>query len=161
MLTSFAASLLLLAAGLALLVAGPVMAVFGLRGRSDIRSELAAQRITFPPRAALPAELARFAELPVTTGKAARAYSSLIRGNLRKATGGRTYSEISGEIIRSGAEDEALEDLRRTAFMGESLRSSLMSAYQAWQLTLLVTALGALFVLVGAALLSLGAAVLP
>ena len=40
---------------------------------------------------------------------------------------------------------------KQTAFMGESLRGSLMGAYQAWEVTYLVIGLGVAFTGLGAA----------
>ncbi|MES9541507.1 hypothetical protein [Actinomadura sp. NPDC000600] len=59
------------------------------------------------------------------------------------------------EAVRAdGSDDEKPADLQRAAFTGEMLRASLMSAYQAWQVTLLAGGLGVLFTGLGAALLS-------
>ncbi|WP_432136519.1 MULTISPECIES: hypothetical protein [unclassified Streptomyces] len=138
--------------GAALLAAGPVMVVRGRGGRKEIRGELAAQRITFPDTG-LPAQLARHAGAAVETGPQAHAYAELIKDHLAHATGGRTYAEITDELFASGGDDEKLTKLRQTAFMGETLRGSLLSAYQAWHLTTLVTGLGTLLTGVGAALL--------
>jgi hypothetical protein len=137
--------------GTALAVAGPVMVLRGLGGRKEIRAELAAQKITFPDRG-LPAELAAHAGRGVETGPEAHAYAEFIKGNLAHATGGRTYAEITAELHAAGGDDEKLAKLRQTAFMGQSLRASLMSAYQAWHLTTLVTGLGAALTGLGAAL---------
>ncbi|MFI2433548.1 hypothetical protein [Streptomyces sp. NPDC018693] len=142
---------LLATVGAVLMAAGPVMVVRGRGGRKEIHGELAAQRITFP-RSGLPAQLAQHAGCPVETGPQAHAYAELIKDHLVHATGGRTYAEITEELQASGGDDEKLAKLRQTAFMGETLRGSLLSAYQAWHLTTLVTGLGALLTGVGAAL---------
>lgn len=139
--------------GIAVGVAGPVMLLRGRGGRQEIRAELAAQKITFPDHG-LPADLARFAGSPVETGPAAHAYAELIKDHLVKATGGRTYAEITEELHAGGGDDEKLAQLRQTAFMGETLRGSLLSAYQAWHLTTLVTGLGGALIGVGAALVA-------
>ncbi|WP_248511847.1 hypothetical protein [Streptomyces sp. D2-8] len=139
--------------GMALAVAGPVMVWRGRGGRKEIRSELAAQKITFPDHG-LPAELAAYAGRRVKTGSGAHAYAEFIKGNLAHATGGRTYAEISAELHAAGGDDEKLAELRQTAFMGQSLRASLMSAYQAWHLTTLVTGLGAALTGLGVALVA-------
>lgn len=139
--------------GVALLAAGPVMLVRGLGGRRQIRAELAAQRITFPD-SGLPAGLARHAGSPVGTGPQAHAYAALIKDHLAHATNGRTYAEITDELQSTGGDDEKLARLRQTAFMGETLRASLLSAYQAWHLTTLVSGLGTLLTGLGAALLA-------
>lgn len=139
--------------GIAVGVAGPVMLLRGRGGRQEIRAELAAQKITFPDHG-LPADLARFAGSPVETGPAAHAYAELIKDHLVKATGGRTYAEITEELHAGGGDDEKLAQLRQTAFMGETLRGSLLSAYQAWHLTTLVMGLGGALIGIGAALVA-------
>ncbi|MFI9749502.1 hypothetical protein [Streptomyces collinus] len=144
---------LIAAVGTALGVAGPVMVLRGRSGRKEIRTELAAQKITFPERG-LPSELATYAGRPVETGPEAHAYAELIKDNLARATGGRTYAEISAELHAAGGDDEKLAALRQTAFMGQSLRGSLLSAYQAWHLTTLVMGLGTLLTGAGAALMA-------
>ncbi|MFF3942956.1 hypothetical protein [Streptomyces phaeofaciens] len=151
---------LLRAVGAALAVAGPVMVLRGRSGRKEIRSELAAQKITFPDRG-LPAELAAYAGRRLETGPEAHAYAEFIKGNLAHATGGRTYAEITTELHTAGGDDEKLAKLRQTAFMGQSLRASLMSAYQAWHLTTLVTGLGAALTGVGVALVATADALTP
>ncbi|MGW2745556.1 hypothetical protein [Streptomyces sp. NPDC001450] len=139
--------------GIALGAAGPVMLLRGRSGRQEIRAELAAQKITFPDHG-LPAHLARFTGSPVETGPAAHAYAELIKDHLAKATGGRTYAEITEQLHAGGGDDEKLAQLRQTAFMGETLRGSLLSAYQAWHLTTLVTGLGGALTGLGAALVA-------
>lgn len=145
--------ILLTTVGTALALAGPVMMLRGRRGRKEIRTELAAQKISFPAHG-LPAELAHWAGRPVETGPDAHAFAEFIKGNLALATGGRTYAEITGELHAAGGDDEKLAKLRRTAFMGQCLRVSLMSAYQAWHLTTLATGLGAALSGLGAALVA-------
>ncbi|MBG0830120.1 hypothetical protein HS041_20350 [Planomonospora sp. ID67723] len=147
--------LLLGGVGVAMLTAGAVMTVRGLRGKEEIRDELIRQKITFPAKG-LPAEHGRYAGRRVENGTHARVFSEMISGNVRKATGGRSYSEISADLHASGGKDEKLAELRQTAFMGETLRASLMSAYQAWQVTSLAVGLGAMLMGTGAALVAVG-----
>lgn len=150
-----AAGALLDTVGLAMLVAGPVLVSRGLTGRRDIRDELATQRISFPEdERLLPSEIADRAGHRVETGQDARDYAQLIKANLSGITGGRTYSEVTALLDDGAEDDEKLVQLRQTAFMGESLRASLLSAYQAWETTKLVTCLGVLSAGLGAALLA-------
>lgn len=152
------AAVLLGAVGAAMIVAGPVMAVYGMRGRKQIGEELTGQKITFPEKAdGLPERLVRYVGQTVTTGPQAMAYSEMIGGNVRQAAGGRTYSEVSHDLLVAGGKDEKLTTLRQTVFMAETLRASLMSAYQAWQITSLTMGLGALLTGAGAALLATSA----
>jgi hypothetical protein len=89
----------------------------------------------------------------------------MIETHIKEATGGKTYSQVSAEYLAASADKTTpaatlakLSGLRQTAFMGESLRGSLLSAYQAWQVTYLVIGLGAAFTGLGALAL-LGATV--
>jgi hypothetical protein len=150
-------SSLLFAVGVVLLIAGPVMMVRGRAGRLQIRHELADQEIVFPPADALPDALTQYAGAQVVTGEQAKAFSDLIGLHVAKATGGRTYSQIVGEWQAAGRSDERLNRLRETAFMGQTLRGSLLGAYQAWQITNLVLGLGALLTAVGLVFVALGA----
>jgi hypothetical protein len=137
-------------AGVAMLVAGPIMIAQGVNGQDMIKDELAAQKISFPDdKAKLPAALQEYAGVQVTTGPQAKAFAEYIKGHVSDATGGRTYSEVSEEWIAGGRKDAELAQLRQTAFMGETLRGSLMSAYQAWMVTWLVIGLGTLLVGLG------------
>jgi hypothetical protein len=140
------ASVLWALAALAMVVAGPVMIYRGVDGQSQVRDQLAAQKIQFPAKGdkGLPAELASYAGQNVTTGPQAKAYADMVEIHLKEATGGQTYSQVSAKYLAGGGTDAKLGQLRQTAFMGESLRGSLMSAYQAWELTWLVMGLGAL-----------------
>lgn len=147
------AGLLATTVGAGLLAAGPVMLWRARGGRTQIRGELAAQKITFP-EGGLPAHLARYAGTTVETGPQARAYAELIKDHVAKATGGRAYAEVTEELHATGGDDEKLTQLRQTAFMGESLRASLLSAYQAWEITTLVAGLGAALTGVGAVLVA-------
>ncbi|HEX5202263.1 hypothetical protein ACFQS1_38850 [Paractinoplanes rhizophilus] len=138
-----------------LLVAGPAMIVQGLIGRRTVSRELAQQRISFPAGGDLPAWLHGYAGVAVHTGTQARAFSDLIADHVTKATGGRTYAEIADAWMAAGRTDERLTRLRETAFMGQSLRGALLGAYQAWQITLLVIAVGAAFTVMGVAFLAM------
>lgn len=141
---------------LALIAAGPVMILRGRAGKAELRAELERQNIEFPTEAAkLPPGLSSFTGRRVHSGTDARAYSELIKDHLQNATGGRSYAEITAELADSDEKDDKLVALRHTAFMGESLRSGLLGAYQAEEITHLVMGLGALFTGIGAGLIAL------
>ncbi len=145
------AGILLALAALALFVAGPIMIYQGVHGQNQVRDELTAQKIVFPAKGSpsLPASLAAYAGQTVTTGPQAKAYADMVEVHVMEATGGKTYSEVSSAYLASGSKDATLAAQRQTAFMGESLRGSLMGAYQAWEVTWLVIGLGALFIGLG------------
>ena len=145
--------------GVALLVAGPIMIGVGISGRHQVTQQLTAQQITFPAnaKAGLPAAEAGYAGQQVTTGPEAKAFSDMIETHIKEATGGKTYSQVSGAYLAAAADKSTpaatlttLSGERQTAFMGESLRGSLLSAYQAWEVTLLVIGLGIAFTGIGA-----------
>ena len=153
--------------GVALLVAGPVMIGVGISGQHQVTQQLSAQQITFPAnaKADLPPAEAAYAGQQVTTGPQAKAFSDMIETHIKQATGGKTYSQVSSEYITALADKAtpaatltALSGERQTAFMGESLRGSLLSAYQAWEVTYLVMGLGLAFTGIGAVTL-FGAAI--
>src|SRR3954453_5391168 len=127
------------------------MILRGFDGQTQVRHQLSAQKIVFPPKGSegLPAAQASFAGQKVVTGPQAKAYADMVETHVQAATGGQTYSEVSSKFMATGGKDATLGQLRQTAFMGESLRGSLMGAYQAWEVTWLVIGLGALFIGVG------------
>lgn len=127
---------------------------------ADDRDPGAAQKITVPNHG-LPPQLAHLAGTSLETGPQAHAYAELIKDHLPKVTSGLSYSEITEELHAVGNDDEKLSQLRQIVFMGESLRASLMSAYQAWHLTTLVTGLGTLLTGLGAALVATSWDVVP
>lgn len=129
----------------------------GRAGRGQIQHELGEQKIVFPQIDDLPAGLTRFAGQPVRTGRQARAFSDLIASHVAHATAGRTYAQIADEWQASDRSDQRLTRLRETAFMGQTLRGSLLGAYQAWQITTLVAGLGLLLTAIGVVFLALGA----
>ncbi|MEU6414233.1 hypothetical protein [Microbispora sp. NPDC046933] len=155
------ATVLSAGAGTAMLTAGPVLVVRGGRARAAIRAELRSQMIAVPGKesAAEPAgDKGRDEGRVVETGPEARAYAEVIGRNVLRATGGRTYSQVSAELLAAEGGDDKLAEARRTAFMGQMLRASLLNAHQAWELTSLVIGLGVLLTGTGAALVATGAA---
>jgi hypothetical protein len=153
--------------GLSVLFAGPIMIGVGFSGQSQVTQQLTAQQITFPGNAksGLPAAEAGYAGQQVTTGSQAKAFSTMIETHIKEATGGLTYSQVSAKYLAATADKSTpaatlatLGGERQTAFMGESLRGSLLSAYQAWEVTYLVIGLGVAFTGTGAVTL-LGAGV--
>ncbi|HEV2344679.1 MAG TPA: hypothetical protein VGS97_11340 [Actinocrinis sp.] len=153
--------------GFALLIAGPIMIGVGVSGQHQVTDQLTAQQITFPAKGSsgLPAAQAAYGGQPVTTGDQAKAFSDMIETHIKEATGGLTYSQVSAQYLAASADKTTpaatltkLSGERQTAFMGESLRGSLLSAYQAWQITYLVIGLGIAFTGIGAVTL-LGATI--
>jgi hypothetical protein len=146
---------LVAATGIAFIAAGPVMVYEGLHGQHEVTSQLSEQLISFPAKgnAGLPAAQAGYAGQQVTTGPQAKAYADMIETHVKDATGGLTYSQVSAKAMATPT-DTKLAGLKQTAFMGESLRGSLMGAYQAWEVTYLVEGLGVAFTGAGAVTLT-------
>ncbi|WP_412742929.1 hypothetical protein [Krasilnikovia sp. MM14-A1004] len=132
--------------GVVLAGAGPVLTLQGVQAQSEVRHELAAQKIAFPTDPAqLPDALKRYAGEKVTTGGEAKAYAEFVSAQVAKAAGGKTYTELSAQP--TGGQ---LTQAQQTALMGEALRGSLLSANQAENLSWLLTGLGALLTVIGA-----------
>lgn len=123
------------------LVVGGILAMWGGNFAKDsVKQQLEVQNIAFDASAeSLPPELADWAGVAVTDGDSAKAYSDLIAVHIAGATGGMSYSEVSGQWFADGKPGPAVNqnepnsyDIRMTAFMGESLRGLLLNAYAFW-----------------------------
>lgn len=108
----------------------------------QVQQQFSDQHITMPEKAALetPAQhaaLDKFAGSPLDSGPEAKAYAdSYIAVHMDAASGGKTFSEVSGEYIAMtqdpNADPKALETLgglRQTLFMGDTLRGLLLYGY--------------------------------
>lgn len=112
----------------------------------NVQTQLENQNIAFPAEEGLPAntksELVKWAEMQVTNGEMAKAYSDLYILEHMNASAtavmGKpaTYSEVSGAymgLLRGGSTDTEkiakLGELRQTLFMGNTLRGMLLQAY--------------------------------
>jgi hypothetical protein len=108
----------------------------------NVETQLAAQKVTMPSGTAIEDPLikpylSQYAGQQMLTGDQAKAYADhYILVHMNKASGGRTYEEVSGEYIAltknpnaDAAKVQELGDLRQTLFMGNALRSMLLNAY--------------------------------
>lgn len=130
---------LILAVGL--LVAGGLLTWASTFTGNEVHDQLAMQDITMPPKAALetPAQhkaLDKYAGQKLTTGPQARAYADhFILVHMNAASGGKTYSQVSGEYLalsdadKASADGQAMGQLRQTLFMGNTLRGLLLYGY--------------------------------
>ena len=109
---------------------------------ANVHSQLADQKITMPSGKAIEDPLikpylSQYAGQELTTGKQAKAYADhYILVHMHKASGGKTYEEVSGEFMAASADTTAdpaavaeLGQLRQTLFMGNTLRGLLLNAY--------------------------------
>jgi hypothetical protein len=109
---------------------------------SNVRDQLVAQKIAFPPAVAFSpkeypasalATLRGYAGQPVDNGPKAKAYADdFIAVHLNAVANGRTYSEVSAAYLKN-PKNVQLQVERTTLFMGTMLRASLLQAYGWWQ----------------------------
>lgn len=141
-------------AGIASLIAGLVLIVSGAVTWGLITTNLAEQNITVAPDAKM------LAGDKVNGPFSAFAEAQIINEHALKATNGQTYAELGAQVNEAKeAGDTALaEELQgqRTTVMNASfLRASLFTSVVSYGVAALVMGLGVLFLLVGAAFLSL------
>ncbi len=135
---------LLLAA--VLLVAGGLLTWASNFTNQNVYDQLSSQKITMPAAAAIaqmPADdkaaLQPWADgkTQLTTGPQAKAYADhYILVHMNESSGGKTYSEVSGELAQLQKDPNAdqaqvtkLTGLKQSLFMGNALRGMLLNAY--------------------------------
>jgi len=106
---------------------------------SQVKTELSAQKIFFPPKGS-PAldpnefpDLQQYAGQQVNDGEKAKAYANgFIGRHLEKIGGGKTYSEVSAEAMKDPT-NAKLQQQKATLFQGETLRGILLgTGYAYW-----------------------------
>lgn len=113
----------------------------------QVKTELGAQKITFPPKdspalAALPAAdrsaMEKYAGQPLETGDQAKVYANnFIAVHLSEIAGGKTYAEVSTAALANPT-DTKLQTQKAVLFQGETLRGLLLSAgYSYWTMGML------------------------
>jgi hypothetical protein len=156
---------LMVFAGLALtamlIVAGGLLAWGHTFVNSELHSQLAAQKIVFPPAGspeikALPkadaAAMRVYAGQTMTNGAQAQTYADhFIAVHLREIGGGLTYSQLSAKSMAQ-PKNVGLADQVAAVFKGTTLRGMLLNAYGFWKIGQIVF-IGAIVSFAGAALL--------
>jgi hypothetical protein len=115
-----------------------------LWGRSythdQVSSQLAAQKIFFPPANSPAIAAPEFAPMhqhagqQLTTGPQAKVYAdSFIANHLKEIGGGQTYAELSSKL-QTDPNNTQLAKTVQTMFQGETLRGLLLSSYAFWTL---------------------------
>jgi hypothetical protein len=129
---------------------------------NDVHTQLAAQKIVFPPANSAPikelpaadaAAMNQYGGQLMTTGAQAETYANhFIAVHLTKIGGGQTYSQLSAKSLAQ-PKNTALAEQVQTMFRGTTLRGMLLNAYGWWQMgqIMLISA----FVAFGAAVLFL------
>ncbi len=125
----------------AVLSVGGVLLLWGSNFANNIvHTQLSEQKIAFPPKgspALDPREfpgLQRYAGQAVDNGPKAKAYADqFIRVHLKGVANGKTYSEVSGEVLaakaKGGTVPPALVGQQDTLFRGETLRGLLLNVW--------------------------------
>src|SRR5215471_19578769 len=110
---------------------------------NDVHTQLAAQKIVFPPAnsatikelpAANAAAMSQYGGQLMTTGAQAQTYADhFIAVHLSKIGGGKTYAQLSAASL-AAPNNAALAGQVQAIFRGETLRSMLLNAYGFWKM---------------------------
>lgn len=118
-----------------LLVAGGLLTWGHNFVSNEVRTQLAAQKIVFPPASSDAVKGPQFAAMRayggqlMTTGAQAQVYADdFIAVHLKEIGGGQTYAQLSAKAL-ANPKDEALAAQVQTMFRGETLRGLLLNAY--------------------------------
>ena len=119
---------------------------------NQVTSQLAAQKVYFPPAAAFAhpkagteitpsmiPSVSQYAGQQLLTGQQAEAYANnFIAVHLREIGAGKTYAQLSTEAMALPATSPkyaALEGQVQTVFRGDTLRSMLLNAFSWWKVS--------------------------
>jgi hypothetical protein len=127
----------------------------------QVRTQLAAEKIFFPPKgnvalapAAIGPYLNKYSGQQMLTGQQAEAYADhFIAVHLVEIGGGKTYAQLSAESI-AAPNNAKLAAQVSTVFKGETLRGLLLNAYAFGKMGTLA-GIGAIVAFAGAALMLL------
>jgi hypothetical protein len=121
-----------------LLVAGGLLTWGHNFVTNEVHTQLAAQKIVFPPADSPAVKGAEFAPMRqyggqlMTTGAQAQVYADhFIAVHLTEIGGGQTYSQLSAKALAQ-PKNAALAAQVQTMFRGETLRGLLLNAYAFW-----------------------------
>ena len=124
----------------------------------EVHTQLAAQKIYFPPKGsdAIAAPefkaMQKYAGQQLTTGAQAETYANhFIANHLKVIGGGKTYAQLSAESL-ANPKDTKLADTVQTVFKGETLRGLLLNAY-AFGTMGTIAGIAAIVAFIGAALM--------
>jgi hypothetical protein len=127
----------------------------------QVHTQLAAQKIIFPPAGSeaiksLPAAdataMTAYAGQLMTNGAQAQTYADHFIGvHVREIGGGKTYAQLSAAAL-ANPKNTALAEQVQTIFRGETLRGLLLNAYAFWEMGQIML-IGAIVAFVAAAAL--------
>jgi hypothetical protein len=155
--------------GVLLLAVGGLLVWGSAYIHNQVTSQLAAQKVYFPPAAAFAhpragteitpsmiPSVSQYAGQQLLTGQQAEAYANnFIAVHLREIGGGKTYAQLSAEAMAHPT-NAALAGQVQTVFRGDTLRSMLLNAFSWWKVAqiayiaaLIAIGLGAIAFLTG------------
>jgi hypothetical protein len=118
-----------------LVVAGSLLTWANHFVTHEVHSQLAAQKVYFPPSSDPEltdpafAPVRKYAGQQLLTGQQAEVYADhFIANHLKKIGGGQTYAQLSGKA-QANPDDAKLAAQVQTMFRGETLRGLLLNAY--------------------------------
>ena len=131
-----------------LFVAGGLLMWGSAYVHNEVHSQLAAQKIFFPPQAAFAHPKAgteitpwmvpwvsQYAGQQLVTGQQAESYAdNFIAVHIANMTGGQTYAQLSAKAL-ANPNDTKLAGQVATVFKGETLRSILLNAFGWWKVS--------------------------
>lgn len=153
--TSLTSVAMVAAAGL--MVVGVLALVGGSYAKQVVRTQLAPQKIFFPPAgsAALLPGVKQYAGQQLVNGDQARAYANnFINVHLSKIAGGQTYAQVSTAAL-AAPKNATLAAEKATLFQGETLRGLLLGAWGWSMVGTIATLAGIILLILGAILLVL------
>ena len=115
---------------------------------NQVTSQLAAQKVFFPPAAAFAhpkaggeitpsmiPSVSQYAGQQLLTGQQAESYANnFIAVHLREIGGGQTYAQLSAKAMANPT-NQALAGQVATVFKGDALRSMLLNAFGWWKVS--------------------------
>jgi hypothetical protein len=134
--------------GVVLLAVGGLLLWGSAYIHNDVTSQLAAQKVFFPPAAAFAhpkagteitpsmiPSVSQYAGQQMLTGQQAEAYANdFIAVHLGEIGGGKTYAQLSA-LSMASPKNAALAAQVQTVFRGDSLRSMLLNAFGWWKVS--------------------------
>ncbi len=134
--------------GIVLLIAGGLMLWGSAYVHNTVHSQLASQKIYFPPASAFAhpkaggeitpsmiPSVSQYAGQQLLTGQQAEAYADgFIAVHIANMAGGKTYSQLSAAAMAQ-PNNTQLAGTVATVFKGETLRSMLLNAYGWWKVS--------------------------
>jgi hypothetical protein len=149
------------AIAIVLLIAGALLTWAHSYVHNEVRSQLSAQKIFFPPKGSeglaskdIGPYLNRYAGQQLVSGPQAKAYADhFIAVHLKGISGGQTYAQLSSKSL-ANPDDQKLAGQVQTVFRGETLRGLLLNAY-AFDTMGDLAFIGAIVAYLGAAIMGL------